>query len=335
MASPRQEGANDTRNESTAMHSQISSSSSKDSKSSSFVFSCKVTDSEYFTTILSVLQMEKDKQGAVFMIADEGIKVTIEKDKILQASAYMKSNIFQEYKLSGGDEKDREFRIDLTTMLDCLRIFSSSCYVTMTYNGYGEDVHLILENKGVITECAIRTVQGPRPVDFNFRKSMLLNQACLKSKYLQDCFSELDIPGTSSVQIVMAPSEPFMSFRAGGDSMFCRIDFPNDELSEVFEHFQCQEYCSNRYNIGLIQMCAKSLTKMPKTDTTMIQMNAMGMLKLQHIVRDRNGSTNFISYLIVPEEGDDDEYEDQEEDHSLGNNYNDGGGGLSFSLNLT
>lgn len=40
-------------------------SSGSDEKIVPFYFSCKATNSEYFTTILSVLQMEKDKQKQV------------------------------------------------------------------------------------------------------------------------------------------------------------------------------------------------------------------------------------------------------------------------------
>uniref|UniRef100_A0A7S0DJ79 Proliferating cell nuclear antigen n=1 Tax=Amorphochlora amoebiformis TaxID=1561963 RepID=A0A7S0DJ79_9EUKA len=100
--------------------------------------------------------------------------------------------------------------------------------------------------------------------------------------------------------------------RADGDSIAVKIEFPNDELSEVFDHFQCEQYSSNRYNAGLIQMCAKSLARIPKMDTTMIQVNAEGMLKLQHIISGKDGSTNFISYLIVPDESLEEEKEHEE-----------------------
>lgn len=77
------------------------------------------------------------------MLTDEGMKVTVEKDKLLQASAYMKKSIFQEYKLEGGEEKDKEFRIDLSTLLECLRVFGESSHIRLSYGGYGEDIHLM------------------------------------------------------------------------------------------------------------------------------------------------------------------------------------------------
>ncbi|GAB5358062.1 hypothetical protein AAMO2058_000426800 [Amorphochlora amoebiformis] len=287
-------------------------SSSQEEKKTPLHFSCKAHNSEYITTILSVLQMEKDKQAAVFLLTKEGIKVTVEKDKILQASAYMKSSIFQEYKLVGGRESDREFRTDLSVLLECLQIFGEGSHIRIQYGGHGENLDIILESEGIITECAIRTIEGPKPLDFNFRSSILLNQASMKSRFLRECFAELDIPGASRVEVVMTPSEPFLSMRADGDSIAVKIEFPNDELSEVFDHFQCEQYSSNRYNAGLIQMCAKSLARIPKMDTTMIQVNAEGMLKLQHIISGKDGSTNFISYLIVPDESLEEEKEHEE-----------------------
>mmetsp|Transcript_21613 Transcript_21613/g.32166 ORF Transcript_21613/g.32166 Transcript_21613/m.32166 type:complete len:261 (+) Transcript_21613:30-812(+) len=236
------------------------------------------------------------------MITDDGIKVTVEKDKVLQASAYMKKSIFQEYKISGGEEKDREFRVELSVLLDSLNCMDESSSLRLTYRGHGEEIELILENDGQISECSIRTIEGIKALDFNFRSAILLNQASMKSKYLKDSFAELDIPGAQNVELVMSPNSPFMTLKAEGDSVCCKITFPNDELAEVFEHFQCQHYTSYRYNSALIQMCAKSLSRMPKSDTTMIQVNAEGMLKLQHIVRGKDGTTNFISFLIVPED---------------------------------
>lgn len=44
-----------------------------------------------------------------------------------------------------------------------------------------------------------------------------------QSKYLKECFSELDIPGASTVDIVMAPVAPFLSLTAEGDSVTCKV----------------------------------------------------------------------------------------------------------------
>lgn len=303
------------------------SQDSKDSKTS-FIFSCKANNSEYFTTILSVLQMEKEKQRAVFMVTEGGIKATVEKNKVLQASAYMKSSIFQEYKLSGGTEEDRVFNVDLGIFLDCLRVFGDASHIQLSYGGYGEDIIMILENQGVITECSIRTQEGPPPTDFSFRSATLLNQASLKSKFLRDCLLEIgDVQGSEGVRVVMGPSAPNLSFTAEGNGVTCKVEFPNNDSTDVFEHFQCQQYASNTYNMSLIRMCAKSMSKMPKTDTTMIQMNAKGMLKLQHAIRGKNGGTNFISYLISPNEekfeeddvGDQDDYQLDNYTLSIGN----------------
>lgn len=71
------------------------------------------------------------------------MKVTVEKDKILQASAYMKSSIFQEYKLSGGEDRDREFRVDLSILLECLRVFGDSAHMRFSYGGHGENISLM------------------------------------------------------------------------------------------------------------------------------------------------------------------------------------------------
>eukprot|EP00954_Amorphochlora_amoebiformis_P020297 1338345-Amorphochlora_amoeboformis.AAC.1 len=59
-------------------------------------------------------------------------------------------------------------------------------------------------------------------------------------------FAVMDECGASRVEVVMTPSEPFLSMRADGDSIAVKIEFPNDELSEVFDHFQCEQYSSNR-----------------------------------------------------------------------------------------
>ena len=74
------------------------------------------------------------------MVTEGGIKATVEKNKVLQASAYMKSSIFQEYKWSGGTEEDRVFNVDLGIFLDCLRVFGDASHIQLSYGGYGEDI---------------------------------------------------------------------------------------------------------------------------------------------------------------------------------------------------
>lgn len=78
------------------------------------------------------------------------MKVTVEDTKCVQASAFIQSEIFQEYTFNkNGDDDMISFKINLSVVLECLNIFGSgtssggSTTLRMSYQGYGFPLEML------------------------------------------------------------------------------------------------------------------------------------------------------------------------------------------------
>uniref|UniRef100_A0A8C7YQ69 RAD1 homolog (S. pombe) n=1 Tax=Oryzias sinensis TaxID=183150 RepID=A0A8C7YQ69_9TELE len=102
----------------------------------------------------NILKAITFKDHAVFTATPNGLKVTVEDSKCLQANAFIQTEIFQEFTLK---EDLVTFQINLTVLLDCLNIFGgnavagTSTALRMCYKGYGYPLTLFLEEGGVVT----------------------------------------------------------------------------------------------------------------------------------------------------------------------------------------
>ena len=91
-------------------------------------------------TVLRPLAFQGDKQKALLTIAPDGLKVSVEHAKCVQAHAYLQSTLFREYHFysspstgnsnsntnSIGQEDFIQHAVHLSSLIDCLNIFGSS-----------------------------------------------------------------------------------------------------------------------------------------------------------------------------------------------------------------
>uniref|UniRef100_A0AAX7VFS5 RAD1 homolog (S. pombe) n=1 Tax=Astatotilapia calliptera TaxID=8154 RepID=A0AAX7VFS5_ASTCA len=102
----------------------------------------------------NILKAITFKDHAIFTATTNGLKVTVEDSKCLQANAFIQAEIFQEFTIR---EDLVAFQINLTVLLDCLNIFGGtttpgvSTALRMCYRGYGYPLTLFLEEGGVVT----------------------------------------------------------------------------------------------------------------------------------------------------------------------------------------
>jgi len=262
------------------------------------VFSCRVDSTEVLLSILQTILLDKD-QIAICSVTSAGMKFTVERSKVLQVKAYLKSSIFREFRLLQNVDSV-EFSLNLSILLQCLQIFGEASHMELSYLGAGHPVSLILEDQGVITQCQIRTLDAMGPIDFNFRSSPIVSRAIVKSELLKEALAELEPPGGSIVQIRMSPEASFLSMAVNGDSCSAQVDFPSDgQSNDVFTAFECKEAVTNSYKLNLIRPCVKVLAKSEQTN---IRMNSVGMLSMQHVIPAEDGNTNWIEFLICSEE---------------------------------
>ncbi|KAL7831822.1 hypothetical protein AOLI_G00293700 [Acnodon oligacanthus] len=207
----------------------------------------------------NILKAISFKDHAIFNATQNGLKVTVEDSKCLQANAFIQADIFQEFTLK---EDIVGFQVNLTVLLDCLTIFGGSTVpgvntaLRMCYNGYGYPLTLFLEEGGVVTVCKINTQEPEELIDFDFCSTNVTNKVILQSDSLKEAFSELDM--TSEIlQLTMSPSHPYFRLSTFGNSGNAHYDYPKD--SDMMELFQCRKTQTNRYKMSLLKPSTKAL----------------------------------------------------------------------------
>ncbi|XP_047229063.1 cell cycle checkpoint protein RAD1 [Girardinichthys multiradiatus] len=243
----------------------------------------------------NILKAITCKDHAIFTATANGLKVTVEDCKCMQANAFIQADIFQEFTLK---EDSVVFQINLTVLLDCLNIFGGSSVgaLRMCYRGYGHPLTLFLEEGGVVTVCKINTHEPEEPIDFEFSSSNVTNKVILQSESLKEAFSELDM--TSEVlQITMSPNQPYFRLSTFGNSGNAHYDYSKD--SDMMELFQCNKTQTNRYKMSLLKPSTKALAISCKVS---VRTDSRGVLSLQYLVRNDDGQICFVEYFCCPDE---------------------------------
>ena len=214
--------------------------------SSSYILIAKMDNAKNLSSLLRAIHF---KDVATIFISNNGLKITVEESKYLQASAFVQASVFQEYTFN---EESATFRINLTVLIECLHIFGTTkdggggvTALKMCYGGHGCPLKLLLvEEGGILTDCSINTQEPEDIVDFNFNNEDVVNKIIMKSTCLKDAFQELDMT-SEVIQILMSPDAPHFRISTFGHCGSSHVDYCKD--SEMIETFDCQQSQSNRY----------------------------------------------------------------------------------------
>ncbi|XP_077137904.1 cell cycle checkpoint protein RAD1 [Ranitomeya variabilis] len=261
-----------------------------------YVFSCSLDNVRNLSNILKAIHF---KDHASCFATSNGLKVTVENAKCLQANAFIQAGIFQEFNVR---EDSVVFRINLTVLLDCLTIFGAGAVpatctaLKMGYRGYGHPLTLFLEEGGVVTVCKILTQEPEETLDFDFCSTDVLNKIILQSEGLREAFSELDM-SSDFLQITMSPDKPYLRLSTFGNAGSAHLDYPKD--SDLIEAFHCSQTQTNRYKISLLKPSTKALALSCKVS---IRTDSRGFLSLQYMVRNEDGQICFVEYYCSPDE---------------------------------
>ncbi|XP_061589643.1 cell cycle checkpoint protein RAD1 [Cololabis saira] len=246
----------------------------------------------------NILKAITFKDHAIFTVTPNGLKVTVEDSKCLQANVFIQAEIFQEFTIK---EDLVVFQLNLTVLLDCLNIFGGSpiagapTALRMCYRGYGYPLTLFLEEGGVVTGCKINTQEPEELIDFEFCSTNVTNKVILQSDSLKEAFSELDM--TSEVlQITMSPTQPFFRLSTFGNSGNAHYDYSKD--SDMMELFKCTKTQMNRYKMSLLKPSTKALALSCKVS---VRTDNRGFLSLQYLVRNDDGQICFVEYYCCPD----------------------------------
>jgi len=255
-----------------------------------YLLICKIDSAKTISDVLSAINFPKKQ--ALCRISQNGLRFTVDESHLLQANAFLKASLFQDFVCNG----QADFNICIKDILECLTIFGASASNTslrLHYQQEGRPLCLILEDSGVMIECSIKTLEPMDPLDFHFLSVAVPNTAIIQSEALRDALSELEWAAADVDVTMSVGSHPHLSLSAVGVHGTCEIVFP--QHSDVFTSFAFTKAITNRYKYALLFKAFKALSLSKESS---IRMNENGVLGFQHMIRGEEGQVTFVEFFI-------------------------------------
>ncbi|CAK9804392.1 Cell cycle checkpoint protein RAD1, partial [Anthophora quadrimaculata] len=248
-------------------------------------------------TVVQLLKAINFKETATCFGTENGLKITVEDAKCMQASAYIPSHVFEEFNL----KEDVIFRINLNVLVECLCMFwsnincqGSSVAVQLFYKGNGYPVTVLIEEDGVITDCSLKTQDPDELLDFHLEPENVMNKVVLQTELLKDILSELD-PTSDFIELLLSPSPPFFRISTAGLAGICHVELPHD--GDLIDNFQCTSTATSSYRLPHIKPAMKALVYANKVS---LRTDTCGLLCFQYMVKTEEGHTCYIEFYISP-----------------------------------
>ncbi|KAH9248231.1 hypothetical protein BASA81_014152 [Batrachochytrium salamandrivorans] len=198
--------------------------------------------------LVTILRAISFKQKAYCTIAAEGMRLTAEDSRTVQAKAYLPKSLFREFKLSDNTTLDPDeelsFMVDIRMLTDCLSIFGAqqqpvfAGFLQLSYPRNGGELTLMLKDGNVVTACSLATYDNEPITDLHmsFGDRRTVGKIIMKSDWLKTAFAELDST-SSDLTLAISPQHPFFRISASGLAGESQLDYPRD--TEVLESFNC------------------------------------------------------------------------------------------------
>lgn len=222
----------------------------------------------------------------------------------MQGSVFLQKDLWQDYHYNS--EVDQRFTINLTVLLECLNIYGpvvpqqgNPPMMQLAYRGYGTPMLVMLESGEVLTDCAIRTLEAEPLMIFNLRSAPLMCRLIVKTEFLKEAFNELDWTALNCTWLI-SNEHPYFRLSTDSTGASCEVDYPRE--SEVFEVFECDNFCEFRYKMKHLTPCAKALSVAQKSQ---IRINEHGLLTMQHRIQNEDSSVSYVEFFLVPLENED------------------------------
>lgn len=247
-------------------------------------------------TVIQLLKAVNFKENATCFATENGLRVTVEDAKCVQASAYIPTHVFQEFSL----KEDVTFKINLSILVECLCMFwsnnsqMSSVALQLFYKGVGHPVTVLIEQGGIITDCSLKTQEPDELLNFCLDPESVQNKVILQTELLKDILSELDAT-SELIQLVLSPSAPYFRISTSGVGGICHIELPHD--GDLVDNFNCTAAAIYSYKLSHIKPAMKALQFASKVS---LRTDTSGLLCIQYVVKTEEGRICYVEYYISP-----------------------------------
>ncbi|GBP43006.1 Cell cycle checkpoint protein RAD1 [Eumeta japonica] len=189
----------------------------------------------------------------------DGLKLTVEEGKCIQASAYIPADNFTEYCIK--KNVDIMFRISLAVLTECLSILGASeeSSIKMYYKNDGSPLILMLQSQSydnLITDCEIYTLSTSTILDFSDDDATEVSKIIVKPPAFLGLLADLE-RSSDVIELHFSPIHPNFSIITYGDQDRSCIDVPKS--SDMVQSFSCDTTISFKYPFPLLRLIMKAL----------------------------------------------------------------------------
>lgn len=262
------------------------------------------TSEYYFTasmdsgkTLYSLLKAIQFQECAVFCAMPEGLKLTVEEGKCIQASAYVSADNFTEYHVR--DDVDVLFKISIAVLTECLNIFGASeeSSLKMYYRCEGCPLLLVLQPQSmnnVMTDCEISTQTADSVLELRDDDATEVANLVLKASSFLGLLADIE-RSCDIIEINLSPQHPHFSIITYGMQDRSCIDVPKS--SEMIQSFSCEEAITLKYQLYHLRLIMKALAVSSKV---VLRCSSNGLLLLQLKLEREDQRPMFSEFSIVP-----------------------------------
>ncbi|XP_068623491.1 cell cycle checkpoint protein RAD1 isoform X2 [Battus philenor] len=227
----------------------------------------------------------------------EGLKLTVEEGKCVQASAYVPADNFTEYHIR--DDVDVMFKISIAVLAECLNIFGSGeeSSLKMYYRCEGSPLLLVLQPlsvHNVMTDCEISTQTADALLDLRDEEASEVAKLVLKAPAFFGLLSDLE-RSCDILELNLSPEHPNVSIVTYGMQDRSCIDMPKS--SDMVQTFSCDEAVTLKYQLHHIRLIMKALALSTKV---FLKFSSNGLLLIQLKMEKEDQRQMFSEFHIVP-----------------------------------
>ena len=257
---------------------------------------CAVCDPRHLSDILSGISFKRGQIATCSADPTEGLQFVADMSSC-HAKVHLHAELFESFVV----RPDVKFKINLTSLLDCLNVFSQSAATQISsplHISYsdGEPLTLKLHGADRETSCTVQTMIADENDDMTPDDISANCKALISSEALRDIFAEFDYSNPSAKVAMTSETPEALTFTIDSTSGFTfEASLPKD--AAVFTDYECSESQSNTYNLSQLKYCSKALTL---SDTTKVSMNTSNMLTLQCVVPNNGMDGAYLEFMFFP-----------------------------------
>ncbi|EDW25380.1 GL26460 [Drosophila persimilis] len=233
---------------------------------------------------------------AMLQVSDEGLRITVEQGRSIQATLFMPPAAFTEFHV----QDFQSFGLKMNALSECLNLFGTAdCSVRMLYKDQGDPLKIILypyDDEDVSTECAIKTMDSEEPIEYDLNlKDSDLNTIFVRGPNLSKIFHELE-KSAEEFEFITSPDRPYFKITTIG-IMQAVFSVEVAKTSPMMMMFNCPQTLVARYKSQQIRLTNKAMQAATKVS---IKTNNLGLLELHLVMQGEGQEEIFVQFYVVP-----------------------------------